>query len=152
MSTTRPPELLFVYGTLRRAGGHPAHAMVGGQASYLCTTRAPGALYDLGPYPGMAPAPAGETTVGEVYRLPAVGAADLLARLDEYEGVRSTEVDRCVYERRAIELPVEGRPRRAWTYVLRAVPPGARPIASGDWLDRDAGAVARDSGGEYRTP
>ncbi|MGE0552741.1 MAG: gamma-glutamylcyclotransferase [Gemmatimonadales bacterium] len=150
MSTTRP-ELLFVYGTLRRAGGHPAHAMVGDHASYLCTVRAPGALYDLGPYPGMAPASAGETTVGEVYRLPAVGDAELLARLDQYEGVRSTEVDRCAYQRRTIELPLDGRPQRAWTYLLRVVPPGARPIPTGDWLDRAAGAVARHPGGGYRT-
>jgi len=148
MPTTSPPDLIFVYGTLRRAGGHPAHGMVGARASYLCTTRVPGALYDLGPYPGMASPSADETTVGEVYRLPSEGGDELLATLDEYEGVRSTEVDRCAYERRAIEVVVDGGRQRAWTYLLRMVPPGARLIATGDWLDREAGGVARDSGGE----
>jgi len=143
MTAPTPPTHLFVYGTLRRAGGHPAHRLLAPPAEFVAVATGPGALYDLGPYPGMSlDGPPGAITVGEVYRLPEIGQDDLLARLDAYEGVRAEEVDRCEYRRVVIEVSADGGRLEAWTYVLRAVPAGAVLIPGGDWpLSRRAGGA-----------
>jgi gamma-glutamylcyclotransferase (GGCT)/AIG2-like uncharacterized protein YtfP len=131
------PEIdhLFVYGTLRRGFGHPMHRVVRDGADAAGHAVAAGTLYDLGPYPGLWPGDTGGPGVrGEVYRLREDHAADTLARLDEYEGIRANEVEGCQYRRVAIEVRVGDASVLAWTYALTALPRDAVVVPAGDYL------------------
>lgn len=111
---------LFVYGTLRRGGS--AGGLLRGCECIGGGTVA-GTLYDLGAYPALVTG--GEGAVeGEVWRCP----AEVLSRLDEYEGVPGG-----LYRR----VPVQVSGRDCWTYVAGPaleprLTPGQR-IASGRW-------------------
>ena len=81
-------DLLFVYGTLRRAAAHPMHRLLG-PAAFVGPGEFQGRLYHLGNYPGMVRSddPA-DIVHGEVYRLHELAAT--LACLDDYEGCAET--------------------------------------------------------------
>ncbi|MEX2044853.1 MAG: gamma-glutamylcyclotransferase family protein [Opitutus sp.] len=74
---------LFVYGTLKRGGCNHRH--LAGQAFVAEACTAPGfALFNLGGFPGIAPAPDDmEGVRGELWAVD----GDALAQLDEFEGV-----------------------------------------------------------------
>jgi gamma-glutamylcyclotransferase (GGCT)/AIG2-like uncharacterized protein YtfP len=123
------PELVFVYGTLKR--GHGNHHWLAG-APFLGQALLPDVvLHDLGPFPMAVP---GEGVVrGEVYAVDAAG----LARLDRLEGYPR------LYDRRALPL-ADGR--HAWVYLGR--PHQVRhvtAIADGCWLGPAPGAAVRRS-------
>jgi len=118
-------SLVFVYGSLRRGGA--AHGRLRG-AELIAPARYQGRLYDLGEYPGAVPsADAGDAVHGELYRLPAVGAEALLARLDRYEGPEYRR------ERARVGLEARGEARECWIYLYRGDLDGRRRVASGDW-------------------
>jgi gamma-glutamylcyclotransferase (GGCT)/AIG2-like uncharacterized protein YtfP len=122
---------LFVYGTLR-SGGDAAGLLRGCRP--VGTGIVAGTLYDLGAYPALVLDGRGPVE-GEVWRCP----ADVLDRLDEYEGVPGG-----LYLR--VRVVVEGT--ECWTYVggpllgPRLTP--ERRIQSGRWPPGEAGA--RQSG------
>ncbi len=125
----RNPELVFVYGTLKRGFGNH-HWLAGapflGEAELHDVV-----LHDLGPFPMAVP---GEGTVrGELYAVDADG----LARLDRLEGYPR------LYDRRPLPL-VDGR--CAWVYLGR--PHQVRhvaAIADGCWRGPAPGAAVRRS-------
>lgn len=123
------PELVFVYGTLKR--GHGNHHWLA-EAPFRGEAVLPDVvLHDLGPFPMAVP---GEGSVrGEVYAVDAAG----LARLDRLEGYPR------LYDRRPLPL-ADGR--RAWVYLGR--PHQVRhvsAIADGCWLGPAPGAAVRRS-------
>jgi len=66
---------------------------------------------------------------GEVFALDASSAAEVLARMDEYEGPQ--------FERREVEALLEsGETVRCWAYLYRGDVEGRERVASGDWGDR----------------
>lgn len=122
------PQLLFVYGTLKRRPTGRHHALLRA-ARFVSGGSVRGDLYDLGSYPGLVRAPhTDRRVVGEVYELPSEGIDRMLHELDAYEG------DEYIRARVYVTLPKAGR-RAAWTYLLRNRPPrSARPIASGRYV------------------
>jgi gamma-glutamylcyclotransferase (GGCT)/AIG2-like uncharacterized protein YtfP len=129
------PDLIFVYGTLRRASGHEAHARLAGAAVPVGDGWVIGRLYLVEDYPGLVAAEDGAARVrGEVYRLTAAGA---LAALDRYEGCDSLEPTRGLYRRVAAEVTLDdGRRVVAWVYLYNRSVATLRPIASGDYCSR----------------
>lgn len=129
-------ELLFVYGTLRRAVGHPIHDLLLNHADYVGMGRYAGLLFDVGRYPAVVPDPGGGgSVVGEVYRLRAADA--VLPVLDRYEGC--TDREDAAAEYRRVVQPVrmdDGNRREAWIYLYNHRTEGLRPIAGGDYLRR----------------
>ncbi|MCA1819644.1 MAG: gamma-glutamylcyclotransferase [Thermoplasmatota archaeon] len=125
--------LLFVYGTLRTATGHRMARLLQGQARRIGRATAAGRLFDLGDYPGMAPARiSGDRVRGEVFELHDAGT---LAALDEYEGTEDPEPE--FIRRQVFVTFTDGTRRRAWAYQWTgATKAAARPIASGDYLKR----------------
>ena len=131
------PELLFVYGTLRRGGSNDI-ARVAPAARWYGAARVRGLLCDLGRYPALLLKADADWVAGELYEVPpeAWPALDALEepvtpqRPDgEYFKITTT-----------VELP-EGAPCVAWTYVANpAVLDLSRVIAHGDWI---AHAAAR---------
>ncbi len=123
------PELVFVYGTLKR--GHGNHHWLA-EAPFQGEAVLPDVvLHDLGPFPMAVP---GEGLVrGEVYAVDAAG----LARLDRLEGYPR------LYDRRPLPL-ADGR--HAWVYLGR--PHQVRhvsAIADGCWRGPAPGAAVRRS-------
>lgn len=127
---------LFVYGTLRRAVGHPMHRVLAA-SSFIGEGRVNAQLFDLGAYPGMVLSrEAGEQVMGEVYELPAQTAADVLRLLDEYEGVAPSGGPSPVYARQPVDVHfITGQTVRAWAYVLLDASGARRRIPSGDFMD-----------------
>jgi gamma-glutamylcyclotransferase (GGCT)/AIG2-like uncharacterized protein YtfP len=104
------PCAVFVYGTLKR-----------GQSREKCWPRKPvsieaatlrGALFDLGPYPGLAEGK--DWVAGELWQFTTNDMSVTLAALDEIEGYRSREDDE--YRRVIIECTVDRKSVAAWAY------------------------------------
>ena len=137
---------LFVYGSLRRASGHPMAEFLIARSRFMGAASAPGRLYDLGSYPGMVDAATeGERVRGELYELHEPEAT--LADLDRYEGCGPDDPPPHLFERAPVAAtPDGGEPRSAWAYLYRGPLTGARHIPSGS-LPRDASrAGTRRSG------
>lgn len=126
----REPELVFVYGTLRR--GQVNHPLLqGAQALGPARTKEAYALY-LDDFPYLLEERAVCPIVGELYGVSPAGLK-LLDQLEEHP---------LWYERRVRPvLDQEGRVRQAWVYFFTGGPRG-RLLASGDL------AQARERGGE----
>ncbi len=120
---------VFVYGTLRYGEVNdinrlqPAPRPVG-------LARIRGALYDLGPYPGVVLGAEGWVE-GEVYVItPELEA--LLDRIEEVAPVPSGE-----YQRRHVEVDINGQHLRCLVYEIAAQRVAGRPrITSGNWRQR----------------
>jgi gamma-glutamylcyclotransferase (GGCT)/AIG2-like uncharacterized protein YtfP len=126
------PDLIFVYGTLRRASGHRAHARLARAAEPVGEGSVAGRLYLVADYPGLV-ATQGETrrVRGEVYRL---RVPSTLADLDRYEGCDPVERARGLYRRERADVVLDdGRRVAAWVYLYNRPVAALRPIASGDY-------------------
>lgn len=129
-------DLLFVYGTLRRAAGHPMHRLLARHAERVGPARYAGRLYDLGPYPAVVPdRSAGAVVHGELYRMRQRDT--LLPLLDRYEGCTEADGPGAEYRREAqpVERP-DGTTAQAWVYLYNRPVAGRRLISSGDYLRR----------------
>jgi gamma-glutamylcyclotransferase (GGCT)/AIG2-like uncharacterized protein YtfP len=116
---------LFAYGTLRR--GAPMHGMLAGRTTWLGPASVPGRLVDLGAFPGLVPAQAGDERVrGDLFGLAADHRDALLDALDRYEGARFERV-------RQVVAGPDG-PTLAWLYCYRGDTIGCRVVAGGDYL------------------
>ena len=113
---------LFVYGTLRSSFENQYARLLRGGALLLATATVPGAIFDLGRYPGYRSDLPGQVT-GELYEMRERDG--LLAVLDDYEGPE--------YRRILIHTAEFGP---AWIYELVVVPPNAPQILSGDYLTK----------------
>jgi gamma-glutamylcyclotransferase (GGCT)/AIG2-like uncharacterized protein YtfP len=112
------PDLVFVYGTLRR--GQHNHYMLGSSSFLgLHVTEPWYAMLDLGTYPGVVGG--GQCAItGELYRV----TPTTLARLDELED----------YPQRYDRVVFATEHGRAWIYLYRHQIGSERVIVSGDWL------------------
>jgi gamma-glutamylcyclotransferase (GGCT)/AIG2-like uncharacterized protein YtfP len=121
-------ERLFACGTLRRGEANEMARYFHQHASWLGEGRFQGRLYTLGWCPGavLSDDP-GDRVLGDAFALHPAHAAEVLARLDEYEGDE--------YERREVEVTLgSGRTVRCWAYLYVGGLEGGALIASGDWL------------------
>ena len=133
----RSNDLLAVYGLLRPGGGGLERLGLTSDVVAVSPCRIPGALYDLGGYPGLVDG-AGEVS-GDLMRVMNDGAG---SRLDAFEDFDPLRPNASLYVRRHVEL-IEPR-RRAWVYVFNRGVQDRLRIERGDWLqhlaDRDGGA------------
>ena len=120
---------VFVYGTLRRGEANDINRLQP-TPRLLGPARIRGALYDLGPYPGVILG--GEGWVqGEVYAI----APELERQLDVIEEV--APVPSGEYIRRHLDVEVAGQALHCLVYEIHpARVIGCPLIHSGDWLQR----------------
>ena len=118
---------IFVYGGLMR--GFDLHHHLAG-ASYVGPATAHGALYAIGPYPGMVE---GHGTVrGELYT--SDDLAVVLEILDEIEGYDALDPDGSEYVRVKRDVRTDdGREVPTWLYLYNRDVKGLPQIKSGDW-------------------
>jgi len=109
---------LFVYGTLRRASGHPMSRALAHNARRLGPGAIRGRLMRAGPYPAVMADAQGPWIAGDVFEV--TGGARFWRVLDAYEGCHETDP---VYERRRIPVWLDaGRQGfwiSAWCYMMR---------------------------------
>lgn len=129
MSEVRLGDAFAVYGLLR--AGESGFAKFGLAEAFapLGPCLIPGALYDLGAYPGLVAGEGG--VVGELFE---VRDAGVMARLDPFEDYWPDDPDRSRYARR--KVPLLEPDRDAWVYLWVRGLDGARRIETGDWFKR----------------
>jgi len=88
----------------------------------------PGALFDLGDYPGLRRHKLGRVQ-GELYRILDAG---VLAELDHFEGVLQNRPTESLYLRERAQL-LEPAGTEAWFYLYNRVPAPEKRVAGGDW-------------------
>ncbi|OOG35908.1 gamma-glutamylcyclotransferase [Polaromonas sp. A23] len=126
---------VFVYGTLRR-GDVRDITRLRPEPRFIGMASVAGALYDLGPYPGVVLGGPGRV-VGEVYAI----SPDLESQLDAIEEVWPQQTGE--YSKRQVsavlnEAAAPGGEMALQCLVYEINPlrtAGKRLIASGDWLD-----------------
>lgn len=117
---------LFVYGTLRTGLKHPEAEWLSEHSELIGSATAKGKLYRIGWYPGLVESDEG-TVLGELLLLD--HPANILKRLDVYEGVEQGE-----YERKEAEIIVDGSAAMAWVYYFLGETSDLRWIPSGDFM------------------
>ena len=135
-TTPRATQRLFVYGTLREAVGHAMYRVLARAAHRLGFATVPGALVDLGSYPGLVVTGSDIGRVkGEVYALDPAAAEATLALLDSYEGCAPSDPTPHEYRRLQLRVTFEdGSEGDAWTYVLNRPHSGLPRIPDGDYV------------------
>ncbi len=138
-------DLLFVYGSLRRASTHPLARCLRGHATHLGEARCAGRLVDLGAYPGLIEGqgereggPESEV-VGDLFRLataPDIANADRLwEELDAYEDLSPPAPELPEYVRRLQTCRCPNEEREAWVYAYIGDVGDAPQVPGGDWLE-----------------
>ena len=129
------PNLLFVYGKLRRTAPSPMRELVDQNLPLVSQAYARGYVYDIGGYPGLKFNLNGQKVWGEVLRLPD-DPRPILEALDRYERFESGYHEPYEYVRQVKKVfNVEtGEPIEVWVYEYNWPVQGKLAIASGDWL------------------
>lgn len=127
------PELLFVYGTLRRDCGGEMHRYLADHALFVGAAACRGRLYLLDGYPGAVADDSGSSLVqGELYRLQDPAAT--LATLDAYEECGAACGDESEYVRTVARISLaDGTEAEAWIYYYNRPVDGLVRIESGDF-------------------
>ena len=137
---------LFVYGTLLSGAGHSMHRVLVRHAELVGEGFFNGRLYRVGHYPGAVPSrEPDERVFGEVYRLRE--AADLLFKLDEYEGCGPAAAAPTQYVRTTARITLTNETIvHAWIYVYNKPIHGLERIRSGFFLESRAQLVKAGPG------
>ncbi len=126
------PDLLFTYGTLRRAAGNAAHRLLADSAELVGHGVVRGRLYQATGFPVLVPDPQGTEVTGEVYRVFAPQAVFL--RLDQYEGFDPASPDTSEFRRDLVQVAMsDGRAVTAWSYIYQRPLFDLQPIPHGDY-------------------
>jgi gamma-glutamylcyclotransferase (GGCT)/AIG2-like uncharacterized protein YtfP len=132
-SSRAMPRHLFIYGTLEPEIAPPGIRPVVGRLSREGQASVRGALYDLGPYPGLVLSDRVGVVRGSVWRLPEDSRT--LAELDRFEGYDPADERRSLFLRRKQLVNLaDGRPFECWLYLYNRSPGRAPRVASGDYL------------------
>ena len=125
------PQLVFVYGTLRRGGSN--HFRMAG-AEFVSSGTVNGRLYRIDWYPGLVLDDAGDEIHGEVYSVD----AELLAALDIFEGLSAGEIEGSEYRRvAATVMQRNSQPITAWVWEWLGLTDESRRLTDGDWLKEE---------------
>ncbi len=124
-------DLLFVYGTLRRACPTGAHHIYLSGAEFIAPAQIRGRLYRVSYYPALELNAEGWVQ-GEIYRL---RDEQQLAQLDAYEECTYPALPEQEYQRCLIQAEAaNGQNYKAWVYAYQRPLHDLPPIASGDFL------------------
>ncbi len=142
----RDPDLLFVYGTLRRASGHEAHGLLAAAAVPVGEGWVRGDLHRADGYPCLVAVDGATGRVrGEVYRLTAVEG---WTTLDRYEHCDPVDPARGLFRRVRAQVTLDdGRRLEAWVYLYNGDTAALHPIASGDYCVSESSREPPPTGG-----
>lgn len=149
------PACLFVYGTLRKALGHPMFRLIEQYGKFVAAARMAGRLYDLGRYPGMLPPRTADDWVyGELYEL---AGSTVWTLLDNYEGCGAKDTPPYEFARFSHQVWLtagHAEVAEAWVYLYTGTVSEECRIPSGDYLEflgnRRPMRQPQELGGEVR--
>ncbi len=122
------PQLVFVYGTLRRGGSN--HFRMAG-ADFIASGTITGRMYRIDWYPGLVLDDAGGEIHGEVYSV----GPELLSALDVFEGLSAGEIEGSEYRRvQTTVVQQDSRTLAAWVWEWLGITDESQRICDGDWL------------------
>ena len=122
------PQLVFVYGTLRR-GGSNDFRMAG--AEFVAQGTITGRMYRIDWYPGLVLDDAGDEIHGEVYSV----TPDQLSTLDIFEGLSAGEIEGSEYRRvQTTVVQQDSQTLTAWVWEWLGLTDESQRLADGDWL------------------
>jgi gamma-glutamylcyclotransferase (GGCT)/AIG2-like uncharacterized protein YtfP len=125
------PQLVFVYGTLRRGGSN--HFRMAG-AEFLSPGCISGRLYRIDWYPGLVLDPAGDEIHGEIYSV----GPELLSALDAFEGLSAGEIEGSEYRRiQTSVIKQDSQLLSAWVWEWRGIVDESQRLFDGDWLKEE---------------
>ena len=125
------PQIVFVYGTLRRGGSN--HFRMAG-ADFISSGTVQGRLYRIDWYPGLVLDEAGDEIHGEVYSVD----AEQLAALDVFEGLSAGEIEGSEYRRVATTVMQQSsQPITAWVWEWLGLTDESHRLTDGDWLKEE---------------
>jgi gamma-glutamylcyclotransferase (GGCT)/AIG2-like uncharacterized protein YtfP len=128
-------DLLFVYGTLRRASGTAVQRTLADEADFVSSATFCGKMFLIDGYPGVIASENPEDIVhGDLYRLRRPERS--LAWIDRYEqcGGRFPSPEEYQRQIRQITLP-DATACEAWIYLYNHPVDGRERVMSGDFLD-----------------
>jgi len=125
------PQLVFVYGTLRRGGSN--HFRMAG-AEFISSGTITGRMYRIDWYPGLVLDEAGGEIHGEVYSV----EPEQLEALDVFEGLSAGEIEGSEY-RRVLTTVVrrDSQTTSAWVWEWLGETDESRRLEDGDWLKHE---------------
>lgn len=122
------PQLVFVYGTLRRGGSN--HFRMAG-AEFVAAGTITGRIYRIDWYPGLVLDDAGEEIHGEVYSV----TPDQLSTLDVFEGLSAGEIEGSEYRRvQTTVVRQDSQTLTAWVWEWLGLTAESQRLTDGDWL------------------
>lgn len=122
------PQLVFIYGTLRR-GGSNDFRMAG--AEFITSGTITGRMYRIDWYPGLVLDEAGGEIHGEVYEV----GPELLSALDVFEGLSTGEMEGSEYRRvQTTVIQKNSCVLTAWVWEWLGITEESQRISDGDWL------------------
>lgn len=125
------PQLVFVYGTLRRGGSN--HFRMDG-AEYIASGTIMGRMYRIDWYPGLVLDEAGDEIHGEVYSV----GLELLSALDVFEGLSAGDIEGSEYRRaKTIVIRRDSQPAEAWVWEWLGETSESQRLVDGDWLKHE---------------
>lgn len=126
-------ELIFVYGTLRRACSTGAHATYLDGAQFIDQACIHGKLFRVSYYPALVLDSDADWVVGEVYQLT---SREQLTRLDVYEECTYPALPEQEYQRLQVDVKTAaGEHLSAWVYAYQHTVEDLELITSGDFLN-----------------
>lgn len=131
------PELLFVYGLLRRGMSAGLDAFVPGMATYRGPASVAGQLYSVGGrYPALVVSehPGSQLVRGELWTITDPFAWPII---DDFEGIGPDYAAPQLYLRVAVNADTDdGKTVRAQAYAYNRSVADLDPVDSGDWANR----------------
>ena len=125
------PQIVFVYGTLRRGGSN--HFRMAG-AEFISSGTVQGRLYRIDWYPGLVLDETGDEIHGEVYSVD----AEQLAALDVFEGLSAGEIEGSEYRRVSTTVMQQSsQPITAWVWEWLGLTDESHRLTDGDWLKEE---------------
>lgn len=127
------PELLFVYGTLRRTCRSDAHNRYLAGAIFIADAKLQAKLYRVSYYPAVVLTNEDCWVQGEIYQLRDTAQ---LAALDEYEECKTPADANQEYIRASVNVVMaSGEQQQAWVYLYNRPTDSLALIGSGDFLN-----------------
>jgi len=132
---TLTPEIMFVYGTLRKDTVSPMAHIIDDYCELIGEAYIHGSLYDLGRYPGVLVGAEHQAKVyGQLFRLK--DQTKVLTEFDYYEECSDDFPKPHLYIRQAVDVyGDEAAPRQGWVYVYNRSVENASLIPGGDYLE-----------------
>lgn len=127
----RLPDLLFVYGTLRRGSDHANAQRLARESTWLGTAMLSGTLYRVSWHPALVLEGA-DSVAGDLLRLHDPAAS--LPWLDAFESCGPDDPPPHDYRREIVPVRTASGEAQAMVYVWNLPLTGLERMASGDWL------------------